>query len=427
LSNIIIGHRAELKGEVIPPPDKSISHRAIMISSIAKGGSIIRNFLDADDPMRTLQAFRSMGINIEIIKRDQVKVYGKGLKGLISPKDIIDCGNSGTTMRLLSGILAAQEFISILTGDESLKRRPMERIITPLSLMGAEIESHEGGYPPLKIKGGRLRPITYKTPVASAQVKSCILLAGLYCNGVTTVIEPSRSRDHTERILSYVGADIKSEGLAVSIRGGKELSPLDLTIPGDFSSAAFFIVAGLITPRSEIIIKNTGLNPTRTGLLDILKEMGADIRIENKRDVSGEPVGDIIVKSSRLHGIDIDPEIVPRAIDEFPVICVAASLAQGRTIIKGASELRVKESDRISTMATELRKMGVDIEELEDGLIINGREDLLPARLYSHGDHRVAMALMIAAMRARGECTIEDIECVNISFPQFPSILKRLK
>ncbi len=412
-----------------------------MFSSLAEGESIVRNFLEAEDPLRTLHAFRQMGIDIEVrsqksevrsqdIKHrtqdNEVIIKGKGLRGLTAPGDTIDCGNSGTTMRLMSGVLAGQAFSSVLTGDEFLLKRPMKRIITPLSEMGADIHSEPGGYPPLHIKGGQLRPIEYHSPIASAQVKSAVLLAGLYCSGVTTVIEPGSSRDHTERMLTAGGADIKTDGLKVSLNGASALRPMDITVPGDLSSAAFFIVAGLLVPQSEILIKHTGINPTRTGLLDILTRMGAHITLENKGIISGEPVGDIYVKHSNLKGIDIDGDLVLRAIDEFPAVCVAAAKADGTTLITGAAELRVKESDRIAAMAEELAKMGVRVEELDDGLVIEGREHLNPSLTRSHGDHRIAMSMIIAGCTCQGETTVEDTDCVNTSFPGFMETLEGL-
>ncbi len=434
MSRIEVGYKAPLRGELSPPPDKSISHRAVIISSLANGKSRIRNFLQAEDPLRTIEAFRQMGIEIEhkiqtTDKRPQIAeliIHGKGLMGLKEPEDIIDCGNSGTTMRLLSGVLAGQPFSATLTGDASLRKRPMQRIITPLTKMGAVIKSEDGGYPPLHIRGGRLVPIRYKSPVASAQVKSAILLAGLYCDGYTSVTEPERSRDHTERMLKSAGVDVGIEGLEVSVRGRANPRSLDITIPGDFSSAAFFIVAATIVPNSEILIMRTGINPTRTGLIDIMRVMGAHIEFTNIREVSGEPVADIYVKHSKLKGIEIGGDMIVRAIDEFPVLCVASAIAEGTTRITGASELRVKESDRISTIATELRKMGVRVEELSDGVVIEGSEKLTASTIQSHGDHRIAMAMAVAGLTADGMTIIEDTECVNTSFPGFIEMIESL-
>jgi len=433
LNRIEIKIGGPLRGEVSSPPDKSISHRAVIISSIAEGRSHIRNLLNAEDPLRTIEAFRNMGIRIEAKRQSrgdkqqmaELVVYGGGLNGLREPSGIIDCGNSGTTMRLLSGVLAGQPFPATLTGDASLRRRPMQRIITPLRQMGAMIES-EGGHPPLNIKGGRLRPIRYESPIASAQVKSAILLAGLYCDGYTSVIEPARSRDHTERMLMSAGAEVSIKDLEVGVRGPSRLAPLDITIPGDFSSSAFFIVAASIVAGSDILIRESGINPTRTGLVDVIKAMGGEIRFMNIRDVSGEPVADIHVRHSRLKGIEIGGDMIVKAIDEFPIICVAASVAEGVTRIRDAGELRVKESDRISTMATELRKMGVVVEEQDDGIVIEGQERLNAAVLHSHGDHRVAMAMAVAGLVADGVTIIEDTECINTSFPGFMDALMSL-
>ena len=438
MNRISVRYRGPLLGEVTPPSDKSISHRAIMFSSLAEGRSVIRNFLRAEDPMRTLDAFIQMGVDIKdsfqlsaLSSQDnEIIVNGKGLHGLKKPEGVIDCGNSGTTMRLLSGVLAGQSFDSTLTGDESLLKRPMQRIIDPLTAMGAEISSEEGGYPPLKIKGGQLKQKEpYNSPIASAQVKSAVLLAGLYCDGETSVFEPARSRDHTERMLQAAGVEVTTSGQKVSVKGVARLNPMDITIPGDFSSAAFFIVAGLLIPDSKIAIKNVGINPARSGLLNILEKMGAKIK-RDETVVSGEHVADIHVESSSLTGVtsgkDFGAEIFVSAIDEFPILCVAAAKAKGKTTITGAGELRVKESDRIAAMASELKKMGVNVEEREDGIMIEGMEDLKPAQVISHGDHRIAMSMIIAGLTAEGETVVEDTDCVNTSFPGFMEMIERL-
>ncbi len=427
MSQINIKYKGPLQGEISTPADKSISHRAIIFSSLANGKSVIRNFLHAEDPLSTINAFRQMGVSISINKeKNKILVNAQGLNGLRTSDGVIDCGNSGTTMRLLSGVLAGQSFSSTLTGDQYLLKRPMQRVINPLTGMGANINSKEGGYPPLNIKGGRLIAINYQSPIASAQVKSAVLLAGLYCDGITSVTEPGRSRDHTERMLHAYGADVSVKGFEVSIKGIAQLNAQEMTVPGDLSSAAFFIAAGLIVPGSEILIRNTGINPTRTGVIDVLKKMGGDIRLENEREVSGEPVADILVKHSELSGIHIDGEMVLKAIDEFPIICVAAAKAHGTTKITGAGELRVKESDRIAAMAGELQKMGVNVEELEDGLIIEGKEDLKPAEINSYGDHRIAMSMIIAGLTTNKETTVMDSDCVNTSFPGFMKLLEGL-
>ena len=432
MKKISIRYSGPLRGEVVTPPDKSISHRAIIFSSLAEGRSVIKNFLNAEDPLSTLNAFRQMGVDITYGPAGEIIINGRGLKGLSAPEGVIDCGNSGTTMRLLSGVLAGQPFSATLTGDSSLMKRPMQRIITPLTQMGAAISSKQGGYPPLTIKGGELRPISYESKIASAQVKSAILLAGLYCDGETSVSEPVRSRDHTERMLSAAGVRIETTAHKVSVRGVARLRPAEMTVPGDFSSAAFFIVAGLLIPGSELIIRNAGINPTRSGLLRILEMMGADIRLENERTVSGELVADISVRHCSLagvpSGIDFGGETFVSAIDEFPILCVAAAKAKGITKITGAHELRVKESDRIRSMASELRKAGVKAEELDDGIIIEGREDLLPSSgIESYGDHRIAMSMIIAGLTINGETTVTDTDCVNTSFPSFMTILEGLR
>lgn len=432
MKRISVSYSGPLRGEVVTPPDKSISHRAIIFSSLAEGRSVIRNFLNAEDPLCTLNAFRQMGVDITYGPADEIIINGRGLKGLRAPEGVIDCGNSGTTMRLLSGVLAGQPFSATLTGDSSLMKRPMQRIITPLTQMGADISSKQGGYPPLTIKGGDLRPISYESKIASAQVKSAILLAGLYCDGETSVSEPVRSRDHTERMLRAAGVEIKTTSQKVSVKGVARLKPAEMTVPGDFSSAAFFIVAGLLIPGSELIIRNAGINPTRSGLLRILEMMGADIKLENERTVSGEHVADISVRHCSLtgvnSGIDFGGETFVSAIDEFPILCVAAAKAKGTTRITGARELRVKESDRIRSMASELRKVGVTAEELEDGIIIEGRDDLLPSSgIESYGDHRIAMSMIIAGLTVNGETTVTDTDCVNTSFPSFMKILEGLR
>ncbi len=435
--NVIkITNKGALSGEIAAPPDKSISHRAVILAALADGKSSIKNFLAAEDPLRTVEAFRQMGIEIEGVKGSRgqgVKgtadliIHGRGLIGLNAPKGIIDCGNSGTTMRLLCGVLVGQPFSVTLTGDASLSKRPMQRIITPLTEMGAKITSQAKGCPPLNVAGGSVKPISYKSPVASAQVKSAVLLAGLYCDGITSVLEPDRSRDHTERMLGAAGVETKIENLEVSVKGRAHLNPLNMTIPGDFSSAAFFIAAGAVVPGSEILIRDVGVNPTRTGFLEILKLMGARIEIRNEHEASGEPVADLQVRYAPLTGIAIGGDLILRAIDEFPILCAAASLASGTTKITGARELRVKESDRIKSMAEGLKKMGAGVEELEDGIIIHGRDRLLPAALQSYGDHRVAMSMAVAGLMSQGETIIEDSDCINTSFPGFMEMLNRLQ
>lgn len=427
MDRIELGRAESFKGTFSPAPDKSISHRSIIFSSLAKGKSIIKNFLRADDPMSTLNAFRALGVDIDDTREDII-VNGKGIHGLREPHNVIDCGNSGTTMRLISGVLAGNPFFSVLTGDKSLITRPMGRIIMPLQEMGAKIWARDKNkYPPLAIKGGSLRSITYTLPVASAQVKSALLLAGLYAEGETKIAEPTKSRDHTERMLPAFGSEITVHGLHLSMRGGIELKGTDIEVPGDFSSAAFFITGALLINNSDITIKGVGMNPTRTGLIKALKEMGATIDISDTRTVSGEPIADIHCQSVKaLKAIHITQEDIPALIDEFPILCVAATQAEGITTIRGAEELRVKESDRIKSIATELKKMGAEIEEFEDGLSIKGKSLLKGTVVESYHDHRIAMALSIAGLIADGTTTIHGISSVNISFPGFFELLGRL-
>ncbi len=415
-----------LKGEITPPPDKSISHRAVILSSLAKGRSSIRNFLRAADTLSTMNAFRALGISIEDHGKE-VKIDGKGARGLSEPPGPIDCGNSGTTMRLLCGVLAGNAFRSVLTGDESLRRRPMGRVIKPLGRMGARMTARDGNeYPPITIVGGALKAITYEMPVASAQVKSAILLAGLYADGVTEVIEPRKSRDHTERMLPLYGVGVEVDGNRIRLVGGAELRAVGLDVPGDFSSAAFFIGAALMVEGSEVLLRSVGLNPLRTGLLDVLGRMGAEVKVENIREVAGEPVGDLYCTSYPIRGVTVGADEVPSMIDEFPLLCALAARAEGTTTITGASELRLKESDRVSAMAEGLRAMGVEVEEFEDGMSINGGARLKGATIDSRGDHRVAMAFSVAALAAEGTTTIEGADAVDISFPGFYSTLRRL-
>jgi 3-phosphoshikimate 1-carboxyvinyltransferase len=427
LDRIELSKARVFKGEFTPPPDKSISHRAVILASLANGKSLVKNILRAEDTESTINAFRSLGI--EIVDKDaDLVIFGKGLHGLTEPSRVIDCGNSGTTMRLVSGVLAGNEFTSVLTGDSSLQKRPMSRIIEPLTLMGAEISARDHNrYPPLTIQGKKLSTITYSMPIASAQVKSSLLLAGLYADGFTHITEPIQSRDHTEKMLGAAGIDIQIKGLTITVKGGMELSPMDMDVPGDFSSAAFFLVAALLIPGADLTLKHVGINPTRTGLLPILKSMGADIEIANRNTVSGEPVADIHCKgASELKAVQITHEHIPSMIDEFPVLCVAASLAEGITTIRGAEELRVKESDRIRSMAEEMRKFGVAIEEFPDGISITGTGTLSAASVSSHGDHRIAMSMAVAALVAEGTTLIENTSAVDISFPGFFDAIRRL-
>ena len=412
------------RGEITPPGDKSISHRAIILGSLARGKTRASGFLVSQDTLATANAFRNMGVGVEV-NAGEVEISGNGLFGLREPGETIDAENSGTTARLLAGVLSAQSFSSTITGDSSLRRRPMSRVTLPLRSMGARI-SGEGDTLPLHITGSKLRGIDYHSSVASAQVKSSLLLAGLYAAGRTSVTEPERTRDHTERMLRHFGVPVEASGTRVSVSPAGEFSGAELEIPSDISSATFFIVAALINPGSEIMIRSVGLNPLRTGVLDILWEMGADVSVENRRERYGEPVGDVIARHCILKGAQIEGESVSRAIDELPVVSVAACFAEGETVISGAGELRVKETDRISAMVGELSKLGADIRETQDGMVINGTEELRGARCESRGDHRVAMSLAVAATRARGETVIGDAECVSISFPEFFSLLEAL-
>lgn len=427
MDRIELNRAGHFRGEFSPTPDKSISHRALIFSSLAKGESIIRNFLRADDPYSTLHACRALGADIDD-RGEDIFVKGKGIHGIAEPYDVIDCGNSGTTIRLLAGVLSGAPVFSVLTGDASLRKRPMARVIEPLTLMGANIQARAGNrYPPVAIRGGSLQAISYAMPVASAQVKSSLMLAGLYASGETEITEPVKSRDHTERMLPAFGAKIRVNGLRVTVKGGTELRGTDIFVPGDFSSAAFFIVGALLIKDADITIRGVGINPTRTGLLYILREMGAAIEVHNVRELSGEPVADIHCSGgATLKAVTVTREQVPALIDEFPVLCVAATQAVGTTTIRGAEELRVKESDRIRTMATELRKMGSEAEELEDGLSITGGNPLKGADIESYGDHRVAMAMAVAGLIAEGKTTIHGISSVNISFPGFFQLLRKL-
>lgn len=416
-----------IRGEVTVPGDKSISHRSIMLGSIANGTTTITNFLRGEDNFATMAAFRAMGVAIEDDGRT-VTVHGAGLRGLQEPGDVLDCGNSGTTIRLMTGLLSGQRFFSVLTGDQYLRKRPMKRVTEPLTRMGAQIQGRGNGtLAPLAISGTQLQGIVYQSPIASAQVKSALMLAGLYADGITTITEPTPSRDHSERMLRYFGANLETVGSTVTLQGGQELQGREICVPGDISSAAFLLVAALIVPGSELLIRNVGVNPTRTGVIDILQAMGGDIVLQNQRELSGEPVADLLVRSSRLKGIEISGEVVPRAIDEFPAICVAAALAEGATDLRDARELRVKETDRIAAMAANLRLIGAGaIEETEDGMVIQGVASLAGGTVTSFGDHRIAMSLSIAALASQSAVTVDDVSCVSTSFPGFYELLGRV-
>lgn len=425
--NAVIKPSGRLRGEITVPGDKSISHRSVMLGSIAKGDTRISGFLTGEDCLSTIDCFKKLGIDIEVNGTD-VTVHGKGLKGLSAPAETLDVGNSGTTLRLMSGILSAQPFTTRLTGDSSIQKRPMGRVASPLGLMGAKITSeNEKMTAPLTIEGQKLHGIDYTLPVASAQVKSALILAGLYADGETRITEPEATRDHTEIMLNYLGADIRKEGDTIVVRPAAELKGKDITVPGDISSAAYFIAAALISKDSEVLIKNVGVNPTRTGIITAFKAMGGNIELTNERTVCGEPVADILVRSSRLHGVVIKGAIIPKLIDEIPVIAAAACYASGETVIADAEELRVKESDRIKTMAAELGRMGATVIQTDDGMIILGGVPLHGAVCESYNDHRVAMSVAVAALGAKGETQIKDCGCVDISFPGYFDALMSLR
>lgn len=413
-----------LNGALRVPGDKSMSHRAVMFSSLAEGASHITGLLEGEDVMATLAAFRAMGVQAEGPNNGDLVIHGVGMRGLKAPEVDLDMGNSGTAMRLMTGILAAQNFASKLVGDESLSKRPMRRVTVPLTSMGARCATDDNGCPPIHIRGvERLQPISYKLPMASAQIKSAVLLAGLYADGETSVTEPAPTRDHTERMLKAYGYACESEKIndqATTIRlsGGGKLSATDIDIPADISSAAFFMVAASIVPGSLIVLEHVCINPTRTGVIDILKAMGADIKLLNPRAIGGEPVADIQVKYVGLKGCEIDPNLVPLAIDEFPVLCIAAACADGQTVISGAEELRHKESDRISSMVEGLRNIGVEVEERRDGMVLEGGA-IRGGAVESYHDHRIAMSFAIAGAVCAEEVVINGAETVATSFPNF--------
>ncbi|AIL60606.1 bifunctional prephenate dehydrogenase/3-phosphoshikimate 1-carboxyvinyltransferase [Pseudomonas alkylphenolica] len=409
----------QLSGRIRVPGDKSISHRSIMLGSLAEGTTEVEGFLEGEDALATLQAFRDMGVVIEGPHHGRVTIHGVGLNGLQPPPGPIYLGNSGTSMRLLSGLLAAQPFDTVLTGDASLSKRPMNRVANPLREMGAVIETAAEGRPPMTIRGGHvLKALTYTLPMASAQVKSCLLLAGLYAEGKTTVTEPAPTRDHTERMLRGFGYSVNVDGPTASLESGGKLTATHIEVPADISSAAFFLVAASIAEGSELVLEHVGINPTRTGVIDILKLMGGDITLENQREVGGEPVADLRVRGARLKGIEIPEHLVPLAIDEFPVLFVAAACAEGRTVLRGAEELRVKESDRIQVMADGLLTLGVKCEPTPDGIIIDGGP-IGGGEVHGHGDHRIAMAFSVASLRASAPIRIHDCANVATSFPNF--------
>ena len=412
---MLIHKMKRVQGEITVPGDKSISHRAVMLGALADGTTHINGFLRGADCLSTIDCFRKMGVRIDD-NGDSLTVYGNGLHGLRAPKVTLYTGNSGTTTRLLCGILAGQPFDSEITGDASICKRPMGRVTKPLSLMGADIENE---YCPLIIHGTKLHGIDYSMTVASAQVKTAIILAGLYAEGETVIHEIEKSRDHTELMLGAMGADIAVDGLTVRVGKTDRLAPQDVTVPGDISSAAFFIVLGAIMPDSEITIKNVGINPTRTGIIDVMKAMGADISVFNERTEGGEPTAGMAVRTSSLHGTEIGGALIPRLIDELPVIAAAAVFANGKTVIRDAQELKVKETNRIRAVVDEFKKAGVDITETDDGMIINGGRTIHGADFATYGDHRMAMSLAILAQLAEGGSTLDDASCVDVSYPGF--------
>jgi len=423
--NYIVTPGAKLAGDIRVPGDKSISHRAVMLGALADGVSTATGLLEGEDVLCTVNAFRAMGVAIDGPRNGRVEIHGVGLHGLKAPASPLDMGNSGTAMRLMAGILAGQEFDSILTGDASLARRPMRRVAEPLNRMGAAIATGADGCPPLKITGGRrLCGIDYRLPVASAQVKSAVLLAGLYAEGDTVITEPAPTRDHTERMLRGFGYGVETNGPTVRIVAGGRLRAAQLDVPADISSAAFFLVAAAIAPGSNLMLRHVGINPTRVGVLNILKSMGADIESTNRRDVGGEPVADVRVRARALTGITVPVAQVPLAIDEFPALLIAAACANGETVVTGAAELRVKESDRIAAMAQGLTRLGIDVRETPDGISVRGGA-LQAGEVESFGDHRIAMAFAMAGVRAAGPVTVRDCKNVDTSFPGFVRLAKQ--
>ncbi|WP_306999726.1 3-phosphoshikimate 1-carboxyvinyltransferase [Lederbergia panacisoli] len=416
-----------LKGEMKVPGDKSISHRAVMLGSIAHGKTVIDGLLTGDDCLSTIDCFRKLGVEIHL-DGQHVEINGKGLEGLQEPNQVLNVGNSGTTIRLMLGILSSLPFHTTVIGDDSIAKRPMGRVTVPLREMGAKIDGREEGkFTPLSVRGGGLKGIDYTSPVASAQVKSAILLAGLFADGSTSVIEPEDSRDHTERMVQEFGGSVQTDGLKKTIQGKQTLKGTSINVPGDISSAAFFLVAAAIIPNSEITIKNVGMNPTRTGILDILTNMGADITIHNVNDNVIEPYADITVRYSNLKGVEISGDIIPRLIDEIPILALAATQAEGVTVIKDAEELKVKETNRIDTVVDELKKLGANIEATEDGMKIYGKSNLHGATVSSYGDHRIGMMLAIASCLASDDTQIQNSEAITISYPGFFNQLEELK
>ncbi len=426
MADVFLSKIRKLHGELTVPGDKSISHRAAMFASICNGVSVIKNFSSAIDCQTTLDCMNQLGADIHKSSLD-ITVQGKGLRSLSGTNEVLDCGNSGTTMRLLCGLLAGQAFSTVLTGDASLRRRPMDRILRPLNMNGANISGNKSDrFAPLCIKGEKMGDVHYELPVASSQVKSAVLLAGLYASGNVAVVEPVASRDHTERMLAYCGVDISRNGKVISLGKKRQLQAREFLIPGDISSAAFLIALGLLLPDSQLTLNDVGINPTRTGLFTVLEKMGANIVIENERVVANEPVGNIKVRTAILKAVEVGGSLIPKLIDELPLIAVIATQAKGRTVVKDALELRIKESDRIAAIVSALKKMGANIEESQDGFIVEGPTPLHGAVCESHDDHRIAMALSVAAWIAEGESTIRNADCVGISFPEFYTLVDNI-
>lgn len=425
MSQLCVSPSAPLRGRIRVPGDKSISHRALLLGALADGTSQVAHFLPSGDCQATLTCVRALGVAVDTHDRTTLTIHGRGLRGLRQPAAPLGCGRSGTTMRLLAGILAGQRFATTLTGEEQLLHRPMRRVTEPLRRMGAEIEDSDG-HAPLIISAGDLQGHRHGLPIASAQVKSALLLAGLYANGPTTIQQPGPARDHTERMLAAMGAFIETAGLAVTLHPSPSLSPLSLTVPGDISSAAFPLVAAALVPDSEVTVAGVGINPTRTGLLDVLQEMGAETVIDGAGEHGNEPTADVTVRASNLHGVKIGGDTVVRMIDEFPVLAVAATQAHGTTTVRDAAELRVKETDRIAATVSQLQLLGAQVEPLPDGFVVEGPTPLRGAMVSSCGDHRLAMALAVAGMIAEGEVVVHDADCIADSFPGFGGLMQEL-
>ena len=422
----IAAPKGPLRGVIALPGDKSITHRALILNALSEGSATVSGYCQGEDCLNTLRALQALDVSIER-KPNVLHIVGQGLWGFHEPATHLDLGNSGTGFRLLTGVLAGQDFFTVVTGDDSLRRRPMNRIVDPLREMGAKIDGRNGGQlAPLALTGRQLKGIEYVAPLSSAQVKSAILLAGLFAEGSTCFTEPQLSRDHTERMFRYFGIPLESQGKTLVLKGHHSFKAKDLFVPGDLSAAAFFLVAGTIVPGSELTLPNVGMNPARTGIIEILKDMGGDISVKNLREECGEPVADLVVRASSLKGIAIGKDRIPQTIDELPILCVAAAFATGETRVTGAEELRVKETDRIRTMATELKKLQVAIQETEDGFVIQGGSKVTGGVCTSHGDHRVAMSVAIAALRADSPTRIDDTDCIETSFPSFQGNLLEL-